>query len=77
MKKTIAQLIDELSITNIKIFMLVDKVKANIHTREEAKKIDDLNTYRSKLMNAITEELGGEKVIKVGWVDEEGKEWKI
>lgn len=57
--------------------MLVDKVKANIHTREEAKKIDDLNTYRSKLMNAITEELGGEKVIKVGWVDEEGKEWKI
>ena len=31
MKKTIAQIIDELSITNIKIFMLVDKVQKDEH----------------------------------------------
>lgn len=55
MKKTIAELIDELSITNQKIFALVDKVQRNDHTKEEAKKLQDLNSYRSQLKNAINE----------------------
>ncbi len=65
MKKTVAQLIDELSITNIKIFYLVDKVQKDEHTREDAKKIQDLNTLRSQLVNAINEEFGSIKDIKV------------
>ena len=65
MKKTLGTLIDELSVTNIKIFMLVDKVQKNEHSKEDAKKLQDLNTYRSKLMNAINEFSGDEKIIKV------------
>lgn len=65
MKKTIAQLIDELSVTNSKIFYLVDKVQKNEHTKEDAKKLQDLNIYRSKLMNAINEYFEDEKIIKV------------
>lgn len=65
MKKTLAQLIDELSVTNIKIFMLVDKVQKNEHTLEEAKRIQDLNTYRSELMNAISEEFKEKQIIKL------------
>jgi hypothetical protein len=65
MKKTKAQLIDELSITNIKIFYLVDKVQSNVHTLEEAKKIQDLNSYRSQLVNALNEEFGDKQDVKV------------
>lgn len=65
MKKSLGTLIDELSVTNIKIFILVDKVQKNEHTREDAKKLQDLNTYRSKLMNAINEFSGEEGIIKV------------
>jgi hypothetical protein len=65
MKKTTAQLIDELSITNIKIFYLVDKVQKNEHSVEDAKKIQDLNGYRSQLVNALNEEFGERKDIKV------------
>jgi hypothetical protein len=65
MKKTKAQLIDELSITNIKIFYLVDKVQKNQHTVEEAKKIQDLNSYRSRLVNALNEDFGDNPDIKV------------
>lgn len=53
MKKTIGALIDELSITNCKIFALVDKVQKDEHTKEDAKKLQDLNSYRSQLTNAI------------------------
>ena len=56
MKKTIASLIDELSITNIKIYFLEEKVAANTHTKEDAKKIQDLNRYRAELCNALSEE---------------------
>jgi len=55
MKKTIGELIDGLSITNIKIFHLVDKVQRNEHTRGDAKKIQDLNKLRSEYTNAINE----------------------
>lgn len=65
MKKKIATLIDELSITNIKIFMLVDKVQKNEHSIEDAKKIQDLNSYRSELCNALNEEFGDKKEIKI------------
>jgi hypothetical protein len=62
MKKTLAQLIDELSVTNIKIFMLVDKVQKNEHTKEDAKRIQDLNMFRAELMNAINND---EKIVKL------------
>ncbi len=65
MKKTIGQLIDELGITNMKIFYLVDKVQKNEHTKEEAKKIQDLNSLRSELVNAINEFFNDKKDIKV------------
>jgi hypothetical protein len=55
MKKTLGELVDELSVTNNKIFYLVDKVQRNVHTLEEAKKIQDLNTYRVQLKNSINE----------------------
>jgi hypothetical protein len=53
MKKTIGELIDSLGITNNKIFYLIDKVQKDEHTREDAKKIQDLNKLRSDLVNAI------------------------
>lgn len=65
MKKTIAALIDELSVTNIKIFMLVDKIKKNKHTKKDAKKAQDLNTYRGKLMNAINAFFNEQQNIKI------------
>jgi len=65
MKKTIGNLIDELGITNCKIFYLVDKVHQDKHTREDAKKIQDLNKYRSEIINAINEYYQEEKIIKV------------
>ena len=65
MKKTIGQLIDELGITNMKIFYLIDKVQKDEHTRGEAKKIQDLNKLRSELTNAINEHFSERKDIKV------------
>ena len=65
MKKSMATLIDELTITNIKIFHLVDKIQKNKHSREDAKKAQDLNRYRSELCNAINYEFKHKKNIKV------------
>lgn len=65
MLKTIGELIDELSIVNIKIFFLVDKVKKNEHTKEEAYRMDKLVTRRSQLRNAINEHFDQEQDIKV------------
>lgn len=65
MKKKLANLIDELSITNCKIFALVDKIQEDRHTREDAKKLQDLNSYRSELTNAINEEFGDRREVKV------------
>ncbi len=55
MRKNIGELIDELIISNIKVFMLVDKVQKNEHSKEDAKKLQDVNSYRSQLKNAINE----------------------
>ena len=65
MKKTTAEIIDELSIANIKIFHLVDKVQKNEHTREDAKKIQDLNKYRSELVNELNQYFKERENIKI------------
>lgn len=65
MQKTLGSVIDDLSITNCKIFYLIEKVNQNTHTREDAKKIQTLNRYRSELVNAINEEFKQRKEIKV------------
>lgn len=65
MTKTIGELIDELGITNMKIFYLVDKVQKSEHTLEEAKRIQDLNKYRSELVNAINEYFNERQQVKV------------
>jgi len=64
-KKSIGSLIDELGITNCKIFYLVDKVQKDEHTREDAKKIQDLNKLRSEYVNAINAYFKEEQQIKV------------
>lgn len=55
MKKTLSELIDELTIVNIKIFNLVDKVKSSEGTIQDAQKLQLLNDYRSQLKNAISD----------------------
>lgn len=65
MKKSLSSLIDELTVTNIKIFHLVDKILANKHTREDARKAQSLNSYRSKVCNAINREFKERETIKV------------
>lgn len=55
MKLTLAELIDILSVTNIKIFFLIEKINQDEYTKEDAKKVQELNSYRSKLKNAISE----------------------
>lgn len=59
-KKSIAQLIDELSVTNIKVFMMVERVEAKQDKPGDSQKMNKLVKYRSQLMNAINEELQGE-----------------
>lgn len=65
MKKSISELIDELSVTNIKIFFLIERIQDGKGTLEEGQKVQNLNKYRSKLMNAISEEFKQEGRIKV------------
>ncbi len=64
-KKSIGELIDGLSIVNIKSFYLVDKVKRNKHTKEDARKIQVLNKQRNEFMNSINEYFGDREEIKV------------
>lgn len=65
MEKTVAELIDELSITNVKIYHLVEKVEAGTHTREDASRIQTLNRYRSELKNAINQHFAERQEVKV------------
>lgn len=58
MKKTPAELIDELAITNNKIFTLMQD-------GEDLVKIKRLNLYRSELKNAINEYFDERTEIKV------------
>ena len=65
MKKTIGSLIDELSITNNKIFYLIEKVNKDEHSLKDVKKLQDFNGYRSELVNAINEYFNQRKEVKV------------
>lgn len=65
MRETIGSLIDKLSITNIKIFNLVDKVMKNEHTKEDAKKLQELNSFRSVVTNAINEYFDERQDVKI------------
>lgn len=65
MKKTIGHLIDEISVVNCKIFHLVEKVQKDEHTREDAKKLQDLNSYRSQVINAINNFFNERQEIKI------------
>lgn len=58
MEKSISELIDELTIANIKLFHLVDYVQDDSHidndlVAEDARKIQKINQRRSDLKNAI------------------------
>lgn len=64
-KKSISTLIDELTVTNLKIFHLVEKIEKNKHTRKDAKWAQDLNRYRSKLCNALNREFKEREIIKI------------
>lgn len=64
-KKSLGTLIDELSVTNIKIFMLVGKVQKNKHTKKDAKKLQDLNSYRVEIANHINRKFKQMEVVKV------------
>jgi hypothetical protein len=56
--KTIGQLIDELTITNLKVWHLIDKVMDGTATREEAQAVQTFNLQRSELVRAIDRRLG-------------------
>jgi len=64
-KRPISSLIDELTVTNIKIFNLVDKILANKHTREDARKAQALNGYRIKICNILNKEFKERENIRV------------
>lgn len=63
--ETIIEVMKELLEVNIEIFMLVDKVQKNEHSRIDAKNLQNLNTCRSKLVNSLNDEFKEGRVIKV------------
>ncbi len=65
MQKTLAELVDELSITNVKIALLVERMEGPAGTLEDARKIQALNRYRSALKNALNGMLGQRVEVKV------------
>jgi len=65
MKKTIAELIDELGIVNIKVFYLVEKIEQDRGSIEDAKKMTELTKYRSILKNEINKYFKEKKEVKV------------
>lgn len=65
MKKTLAEIIDELSVTNIKIFFLIEKIQDGKGSVEDGQKVQVLNKHRSELMNAISREMNQRERIKV------------
>jgi predicted glycosyltransferase involved in capsule biosynthesis len=65
MKKTLSALVDEITVTNIKIYHLVDKITKDEHTREDAKRAQDLNRYRSELCNVLNREFKERENIKI------------
>jgi hypothetical protein len=66
--KTIGQLIDELTILNIRIWMLIDTAEAGSASPDVAQAIQKYNATRNQYVRAIDRRLGerdiGEKVYK-------------
>ena len=60
--KTTGQLLDELSILNIRIWHLIDKVTDGSATVEEAQAVQTHNSTRNKLVRAIDRRLGGRDI---------------
>lgn len=58
MKKSVGELMDELSIINIKLFMLMED------DNFDQKKLKTLNRYRSDLKNAINKEFEQRQEVK-------------
>jgi len=56
--KTLGQLIDELTIVNIRIWHLIDRVTAKTATPEEALAVQKFNGQRTELVRAIDKILG-------------------
>ena len=56
--KTLGQLIDELTIVNIRIWHLIDKVIDRTATLEEAQAVQSFNAQRSELVRAVDRCLG-------------------
>jgi len=56
--KTIGQLIDELTVVNIRIWHAVDKMTAGESSPEETQKTQLANSQRRQLVQAITRRLG-------------------
>lgn len=56
--KTIGQLIDELTVVNIRIWHAVDKMAAGESSPEETQKTQLANSQRRQLVQAITRRLG-------------------
>lgn len=65
MEVTIGDLIDQLSVVNIKIYVMVDEVEQHLNKVEDAWKMNALVKQRSELRNAINKKLGDRQEIKV------------
>lgn len=65
MEKTIGELVDEISIVNIKIFMMVEELERHENTVEDAWKMNALVKRRAELRNAINKKVGDRIDIKV------------
>lgn len=56
---------DILSVTNVKIFYLIEKVQSGDFEKKDAVKIQDLNKYRSEVTNAINKFFDERQEVKV------------
>lgn len=65
MKKSLSELIDELITTNIKIFFIIENILKKDYEKEDAKKVQELNFYRSRLKNAINQYFNERQEIKL------------
>ena len=65
MKVSIGELVDGLSVVNIKTFYLVDKVQKGSHELEDQRKIQALNKRRWEFINAINEYFNERTEIKL------------
>lgn len=65
MKKSIGELIDELTTTNVKIFFMIENIMHADFKKEDARKVQELNFHRSQLKNAINEFFNDRQEIKV------------